>query len=111
MRQSVIDNPTNAEASDASTMENPSLQQKENGVRHHALHSWLGKPRVLSAWLGGQLEENKPKGAIASLDGVRAIACLIVITYHIGLMTRNTLWTVNIHPLTTAIVLSGGAGV
>src|SRR5438552_2388399 len=38
----------------------------------------------VSAWLHAVLENNKPKTTIAALDGVRAIACLAVVMFHIG---------------------------
>ncbi len=67
---------------------------------------------MLISWLATQLEENKPKGAIASLDGVRAVACLMVIAFHIDLITYNAhLWTMSGQPLTSAILLAGDAGV
>ncbi len=67
---------------------------------------------MLTSWLATQLEENKPKGAIAALDGVRAVACLMVIAFHIDLITHNAhLWTMSGQPLTSAILLAGDAGV
>lgn len=67
----------------------------------------------ISAWLANQLDANKPLGAIAALDGVRACACLIVIAYHIDLITRDThVWTMSTsNQLTSAVVLSGFSGV
>src|SRR5579885_1797110 len=112
MKQSIIDNPTGAKTSNASPMKDAAVQQKKISSRRNLRFPWLGKRHTLTSWLAKQLEETRPKGAIASLDGVRAIACLIVIAYHISLMARDTrLWTVNGHPITTAVVLSGGAGV
>ncbi|HEU5368716.1 MAG TPA: acyltransferase [Ktedonobacterales bacterium] len=68
--------------------------------------------RQIGFWLAAQLEENKPKGVIASLDGVRACACLTVMGYHISLMTRDMhLWSVSDNPLVSAVLLAGGAGV
>ncbi len=112
MKQSTIDNPIRAKTSNASPMKDSALQQEKISSRRNLRFPWLGKRHTLTAWLAKQLEETRPKGAIASLDGVRAIACLIVIAYHISLMARDThLWTVQGHPITTAVVLSGGAGV
>jgi peptidoglycan/LPS O-acetylase OafA/YrhL len=36
----------------------------------------------ISIWLAAQLDDEKPKGTIAALDGVRAIACIMVVLYH-----------------------------
>ncbi len=59
-----------------------------------------------------QREEVRPGGTIAALDGVRAIACLMVIGYHISLMARDTrLWSENSDSLITALLLAGNAGV
>ncbi len=59
-----------------------------------------------------RLEETRTGGTIAALDGVRAIACLMVIGYHISLMARDThLWSVNSDSLITALLLAGNAGV
>lgn len=33
-------------------------------------------------WFAQQLDDQKPKGTIAALDGVRAIACILVVIYH-----------------------------
>jgi peptidoglycan/LPS O-acetylase OafA/YrhL len=33
-------------------------------------------------WFGYHLGDQKPKGAITALDGVRAIACIMVVTFH-----------------------------
>jgi peptidoglycan/LPS O-acetylase OafA/YrhL len=64
-------------------------------------------------FLINSLEDTKPKNSIAALDGVRAIACLIVLTFHLGLITRDThLWSpTNPNPLATSIILSGASGV
>lgn len=67
---------------------------------------------LISCWLAAQLETNKEQGSIATLDGVRAIACLTVMAYHINLMTRSAhLWTTDGKPLTSAVVLAGSSGV
>ncbi|HEU5370201.1 MAG TPA: acyltransferase [Ktedonobacterales bacterium] len=59
-----------------------------------------------------KLEEPHPRGTIAALDGVRAIACLMVIAYHISLMTHDIhLWSMDSDSLITALLLAGNAGV
>ncbi len=82
----------------------------------------------IQSWFATQLEDRAPSptpagkmpalqvpgpaGGIASLDGVRAIACLIVMGYHINLMTRDAhLWQPADSPFTSALILSGGSGV
>jgi peptidoglycan/LPS O-acetylase OafA/YrhL len=68
--------------------------------------------QTITFWLAGQLEETKPKGAIATLDGVRAIACLTVVAYHISLASRDLhLWLIDSNPFVSSVLLSGGAGV
>ena len=67
---------------------------------------------LISCWLVAQLETDKEQGTIATLDGVRAIACLTVMGYHINLMTHSVhLWTTDGKPLTSAVVLAGSSGV
>jgi peptidoglycan/LPS O-acetylase OafA/YrhL len=69
-------------------------------------------PHRVNSWLAMLLEKHSPKGTIAALDGVRAIACLTVMGYHISLMTRDMhLWQVGWNPFLSAILLAGGAGV
>lgn len=79
------------------------MQRSYAGIRH-TFH-------VIASWLAAQLENQQPHGTIASLDGVRATACLMVIAFHISLMTRTTLWQPTGHPLTSATLLAGESGV
>jgi peptidoglycan/LPS O-acetylase OafA/YrhL len=59
-----------------------------------------------------QRETIRSKESIPALDGVRAIACLMVIAYHISLMARDThLWREDGDTLVTALMLGGNAGV
>jgi peptidoglycan/LPS O-acetylase OafA/YrhL len=67
-----------------------------------------------SHWLVNVFEDKKQKNSIASLDGVRAIACLTVMSYHISLMSANShLWDpFNLtHRLFGSVVYAGAAGV
>lgn len=48
---------------------------------------------------------------IPALDGVRAIATISVITFHINGMVRNKLWDIHANPLASAIATFGGSGV
>ncbi|HVB25222.1 MAG TPA: acyltransferase [Ktedonobacteraceae bacterium] len=71
------------------------------------IHPWM------TAALEGRIQNNR---TIASLDGVRAIACLTVIGYHISLITRDThLWSPTapgiLHHIFSSIVLAGASGV
>ena len=71
-----------------------------------------GVPRALMRWLAIQVDETKQGGAIATLDGVRAIACLTVMAYHIDLITANShVWPAEQVPLLGAVLLSGSSGV
>ncbi len=70
----------------------------------------------IGQWIRHQLvgEDNKKKNNIAVLDGVRAIACVTVMDYHINLMTRSThVWNATdfSHILLSAIALAGASGV
>ncbi len=65
----------------------------------------------LVSWLHTQLGTEK-KGTIASLDGIRAIACMMVIWFHINLLTREQhFWHQSYKPLVSSIMLSGDTGV
>lgn len=69
---------------------------------------------TVGRWIGKQLGDKRPKTNIAALDGVRAIACLTVLDYHINLMTRDThIWnpTNSSHLFLSAIALAGASGV
>lgn len=78
-------------------------------------HTWI--PAVLlriQRWLDVQFDGKKQKSTIAPLDGVRAIACLSVITFHISLVTTNDLplWNpAKMPPLVSAIAFTGDTGV
>jgi len=67
-------------------------------------------------WFSLLLGDNKQKNNIAVLDGVRAIACLLVVFFHVNVISRDGhIWQVAVHPLTSAIVgsivLAGSSGV
>ena len=64
--------------------------------------------------IGIALEGSQKKGTIAVLDGVRALACLAVVAYHITLMTTHDtpLWTPQGAPtLVSAVAFAGDTGV
>lgn len=76
--------------------------------------SSMQKPNILYSirqWFIGLLGDTKQKSTIASLDGVRAIACLTVMFFHINWITfRAGLW----HPhdvLISSIAVAGASGV
>jgi len=85
----------------------PKIRQVSNG-----LESQLQR---VGHWLSLRLEDGKPKNNIAVLDGVRGIACLLVIAYHISLLTsRETKIWVPVgpdHPLFSSIAYAGASGV
>lgn len=65
-------------------------------------------------WLSNLLEAKKQKSIIASLDGVRAIACLSVVTFHLSLITTRDihLWSPqNISPWIATLAYAGDTGV
>src|SRR5438552_17378506 len=65
-------------------------------------------------WLVSTLEGKQVKGNILVLDGIRAIACLGVVMFHINLITtRNIpLWVPkSAPPLITGLAFSGDTGV
>lgn len=60
------------------------------------------------------LEDNEHqtrKSSIAVLDGVRAIAILMVIIFHINRVTGDNLWDRMANPLASSISTAGGTGV
>ncbi len=60
--------------------------------------------------MSGVLEHNPQKNNISALDGVRAVACLFVLTFHLNFMLQ--LWNINrLGHLAIAILLAGDAGV
>lgn len=76
----------------------------------------LTRIRRIGQWIGKLLgdKEKRQKSNIVALDGVRAIACLTVLDFHINLMTRDThIWNpANFsHMLISAIALAGASGV
>lgn len=61
----------------------------------------------IHAWFAHQLDDEKPKGTIAALDGVRAVACIMVIFYH-----STTYWlALEKIPFTPVLHLFGSQGI
>jgi len=74
--------------------------------------SLQSKYALLYSWFALQLEDAKPKGTVASLDGVRAIACLSVVVFHTHIATEKmNLWQGADQPLLTSLFWSGASGV
>ena len=68
----------------------------------------------LPRWIAPAPQGEERQTTISSLDGVRAIACLIVIAYHISLITRDLrIWHPGSaqHQVLTSLLLSGFSGV
>lgn len=66
--------------------------------------------RTISQWMTHLLEHNPQKTTIPSLDGVRAVACLMVLIFHVDYLLQ--LWHVSwLGHLAIAILLSGDTGV
>ncbi|WP_165423312.1 acyltransferase family protein [Ktedonosporobacter rubrisoli] len=69
---------------------------------------------MLGQWLGYVLEGNRRKSTIAPLDGIRAIACLSVVAYHLTLVTTHdiVLWKPDqLPPVISALAFAGDTGV
>ncbi|HEY5001587.1 MAG TPA: hypothetical protein VII61_00445, partial [Ktedonobacteraceae bacterium] len=65
-------------------------------------------------WLNAVLETKQTKGNIYVLDGIRAIACLSVVMFHINLITTRDLplWVPQSAPsLISGLAFSGDTGV
>ncbi len=67
--------------------------------------------KIIFLWINAQLDTEKP-GTIPALNGIRAIACLMVIAFHINLIGRERhFWQQTGKPLFSSLVLSGDTGV
>jgi peptidoglycan/LPS O-acetylase OafA/YrhL len=70
----------------------------------------------ISQWIAVLLGDTKEKNTIAVLDGVRAIACIIVLFFHVNVISwGGKTWHAALSPLSNAIVsaiaLAGASGV
>ncbi|HZU00269.1 MAG TPA: acyltransferase [Ktedonobacteraceae bacterium] len=67
----------------------------------------------INAWFAALVTRHAPNKNIAVLDGVRAVACVAVIIFHINLLTyRLHLWSADtIGPFTSSLALAGDSGV
>src|ERR1051326_4002318 len=59
-------------------------------------------------WFAQQVNDQKPKGTIAALDGVRAVAFLLVFAFHFN---HAGVWSVGDNPFISAFLLVGNTGV
>src|SRR5436305_14131488 len=66
-------------------------------------------------WIAYKLEDTNQKegkrNSIAVLDGVRAIAILMVIVFHINRITGDSLWNQVANPLASSVATAVGTGV
>src|SRR5579864_6088350 len=68
----------------------------------------------LGRWIADLLGDNHQSGkknSIAVLDGVRGVAVLMVIVFHINRLTGDNLWSRTAYPLASSISTAGGTGV
>ena len=56
-------------------------------------------------------QKNGNKNTIFVLDGVRGVAVLMVIVFHVNRLTRDNLWDQTDYPLASSISTAGGIGV
>lgn len=85
-------------------MDTPFSPRQRVSLAFHALHSWFANQF--------DDQKQKQKGAIESLDGVRALAILIVLSFHLCIMTSQLhLWNQQRQPFLNALTSAGGSGV
>ncbi len=71
-------------------------------------------PHRIGSWLKGAFGEEKhgdQNHSIAILDGVRACAILLVITFHVNRANHDQIWDWHTNPLISSLSTAGGSGV
>jgi peptidoglycan/LPS O-acetylase OafA/YrhL len=74
----------------------------------------LSEFRNVNDWIAGRLdgsEHNGKKNSIAVLDGVRGVAILMVIVFHINRVTGDNLWDPRTNQFASSVSTAGGIGV
>ncbi len=74
----------------------------------------LSEFRNVNDWIAGRLDgrqHNGKKNSIAVLDGVRGVAILMVIVFHVNRVTGDNLWNPRTNPLASSVSTAGGIGV
>src|SRR5438874_13627670 len=70
--------------------------------------------RRFGHWMENLLDseqKNGKKNTISVLDGVRGVAVLMVIVFHVNRVTGDNLWNQAEYPLASSISTAGGMGV
>src|SRR5215472_13549998 len=68
----------------------------------------------LGYWIESLLDNEQKSGkrnTISVLDGVRGVAVLMVIVFHVNRVTHDDIWVQAANPLTSSISTAGGTGV
>ncbi len=83
---------------------------QNNHVSHRPLKDTMHR---VAEWISALLGDGKQDGknSIAVLDGVRAVAILMVIIFHVNRITGDNLWSQQSNPLASSISTAGGTGV
>ena len=78
-----------------------------------AQHWVQARLQGVGQWLASMLGDDTQgrKSTISVLDGVRALAFLSVLTYHINRVTGDNLWNVPANPLASSLSTFGASGV
>ncbi|GHO74790.1 hypothetical protein KSD_25610 [Ktedonobacter sp. SOSP1-85] len=87
--------------------------QAQKELESRTIPFWKRIFPYISYLLEGKQADHK-QNTIAALDGVRAIACLIVVAFHLSLITTRDvpLWTASqFNPLFSAVAFAGDTGV